>query len=51
MANNDFFVKTSLLIVLNKVVYCVLLNLLIVRLSKVLLIAYLTSQIRLSLLD
>jgi hypothetical protein len=51
MTNNDFFVETSLLIVLNKVVYCVFSNLLIVRLSKVLLIIYLIDQICLSLLD
>ncbi len=51
MTNNDFFVESSLLIVLNEVVYCVLSNLLIVRLSKVLSIAHSIDQIRLSLLD
>ncbi len=51
MASNNFFVKTSLLIVLNKVVYCVFSNLLIVRLSKILSIAYSINQIRLSSLD
>jgi hypothetical protein len=51
MIDNDFFVETSLLIVLNKVVYCVFSNLLIARLSKVLLVVHLASQIRLSSLD
>jgi hypothetical protein len=51
MTNNDFFIETSLLIVLNEVVYCVFSNLLIARLSKALLIAYIASQIYLSLLD
>jgi hypothetical protein len=51
MTNNNFFVETSLLIVLNEAIYCDLSNLLIVYLSKVLLIAYLVDQIRLSLLS
>ena len=51
MTSDNFFVKTSLLIVLNEVVYCVLSNLLIARLSKVLLIAHSISQIRLSSLN
>jgi hypothetical protein len=51
MTNNSFFVETSLLIVLSKVVYCVFSNLLIARLSKILSIVHSIDQIRLSLLD
>ncbi len=51
MTNNNFFIETSLLIVLSKVVYYDFSNLLIARLSKALLIAYLIDQIRLFLLD
>ncbi len=51
MTNNNFFVETSLLIVLNKVIYCIFSNLLIARLSKVLSIAYSINQIRLFLLN
>jgi len=47
MISNNFFIETSLLIVLSEAIYCDFSNLLIARLSKVLLIVYLANQIRL----